>query len=182
MKNIKLLNFFVLFSVLTLFACGKLCFDNKIIHIEQQSNNSNKLKLNGYYKATYPYKSDTTFIINIFYTNGVYLTCPIFIRNGNSENYNSVLKFFNDSSYTKDRTYYGLYEIKNDTLLFEGFHVSLNGDCFPAYLNTALILNDTTFVVIKEEDSKKPKYYKTLSDTFYFHQAVKPDSTNPYFP
>lgn len=179
-KKIKIILFVILsFSSLQ---CGKLCFENKIVKIEQTQYTGTELKIDGYYVKNC--ESENFKKIFIFYNNGVFLTPNSLLMSGcYGIKYSEVTNIFTHEETKKDRVHYGLFNTSNDTLYFEGFKATYIGNCNPAYLITAKILNDSTFIVIKEERSRKPNEYTILSDTFhYVHATEKPDSTNEFFP
>lgn len=161
--------------------CGKLCFENKIVRIKQTQYSGTELKIDGYYVKNC--ELDSFMISFIFYQNGVFLTPNSFLMSGcyYYKYFDDVIITFNNNDTKENLFHYGLFNVSNDSLFFEGFKATIN-QCYQSYFITAKILNDSTFVVFKEERSKKPEEFTILSDTFhYVHVTEKPDSTNIFF-
>lgn len=78
----------------------------------------------------------------------------------------------------KFKDYWGIFNIKNDSIVFERWYPSSGGP-FPAYLRSGKILNDTTFVITKSFRSKIGNEEQQLNETYHFRKfSPKPDSTN----
>ena len=163
--------------VLIVFYCVG-CADK--LRLIQTSFTGNQLRIDGYYYDHYLHDENRDYYDPIIlYRNGV-------IINGWVENsLESIDNTFLDEKrlgYIKNnQERWGIYQIEGDSIKIEKLYHS-NAWFFQAYIMSAKILNDTTFVLTTVERSGKPWTKKEeLPSKYHFRQfCPKPDSTNIY--
>jgi hypothetical protein len=150
------------------------CKDAKLV-LPKTQNNSNNLKLNGYYYHS-PIGIDSNItLIDFFYYNGISLK----FGGMNSKNLTIVDQNIKiKTKVEKNKVGWGLFIIKNDNIQIENWEPTEGGRKTSKREGT--IINDTTFVIKKFFSAYTQKEY-LISETYKFRQfSPKPDSTNKW--
>lgn len=159
---------FILQLLFVLTACKDIFWKDDQLSFVQTPNITDKIRLDGYYfwRQYDPERVG----VNVFYQNGIAFSYGL---SDSTEVFENELLMGNLTFNYK--LHWGLYYIKEDTLLTNGFGVSSSGFYLIEVFSKYLILNDTT-IIRKEFYSSKLTRYK--NDTLYFKQfGLKPDST-----
>jgi len=137
-----------------------------------------ELRMNGYY---YYMQNNRIMDTYIFYKNG------ILIHGNYSENNDGNSICYMDSLFLSPRFLegmnkynYGAFHITKDSIVIEKWMV-LSGPHY-VLLVSGNILNDTTFVINRNENSYTGNVFQ-MEKLFHFHAfSPKPDSTNVFIP
>ena len=153
-------------------SCIKEHFSDESLTFYKTDYIGNKLKIDGYYL-----KKDETenyYYSFIFYCNGIAINLIV------DSTLDDYIKSLHNSVMYQIKSYWGLYLIKNDTILTEHYQDEwIQG--MKTYLKTGIIINDTTFIIKEEKRAINGSELKVLNDTFHFRKfSPKPDSTNQY--
>ena len=167
-----------LYILLSVVSCSIL--DDKL-SIDKEYNDSDKLRLNGYYYFKYGEDENTRLVIYFFYKNGVLFHAGAPLATEVEENENSL----KDSSFyggtMKSKARWGIYNISGDTIAFERWYPSTGS--LPAYVRSGKILNDTTFVITESYRMRFGRKWEYDQEYRVYHFREfkhKPDSTNPF--
>lgn len=160
--------------LLSLTGCGKWLQDEELT-LAKQPYNGNELKLNGYY---YYLHNGFVFHTYFFYKNGVCLYGNSFYQDDMFEGMNQV--FLSDNFlHNLHKHNYGVFQIINDSIVFEKWAIGEGPKPVTRYLGT--ILNDTTFIINQHKSPHSGEVYQSNNEVFHFHAfSPKPDSTNRY--
>jgi hypothetical protein len=172
-KMKKIIYITCMLSILTFsLGCKKPKKDKKL-SISQTPNNSNLLKLNGYYYYEYSGNNELIKDVYLFYRDGQIISFSISGGNGflDLENYLVSDRFKSQIQSNKDM--HGLYLIENQNLVTEKWAANESG--YLVNRSEGLILNDSTFEISNTGASGNLLYkFKSYSP--------KPDSTNKFIP
>ena len=160
---------YIFFFVLVIsWGCSKILCPAPDLRTSRQDYLNNAIKLDGIF---YAQNSNHQIFL---YKNGIYRSgC----RNSDILSIPEKFKCNTDLVYLdsnkKDRTNWGIYLIKQDSIYMEDWRII--GDCtYDVFSHTGKILNDSTLVIPIKYDGR------TL-DTFRFAKfSPKPDSTNSF--
>ena len=177
LKNNNVLYLFLLsFIVLSINSCKSYRYDK--FTLSKQNYTGKQLKTGGYYyfKARGKYYRSY-----FFYNNGVLLECG-----GGDFTYDEFIKYENNfnredwDNYNKIYRYkWGLFKVVNDSIFIEKPEPS-SGGMSPVYLNSGVILNDTTFILTKAVRKRTNRVIEK-NQTYHFKKfSPKPDSTNSF--
>ncbi|MFH1005243.1 MAG: hypothetical protein V1781_07100 [Bacteroidota bacterium] len=148
------------------------------LSIKRTNYTGSQLGIDGYY---YQKVDATYFSIYFFYRNGIVLSAGGSFSNESEMNNYIVNEFINNKSYQNSKYDWGVFQIENNTILFEHWYPSEYP--YKAYVRAGSILNDTTFLInesYRMQDGKKTEV-KTRNETYHFKQfSTKPDSTNNF--
>lgn len=158
----------------------KKWFKDEEFTLIRQSFSGTELRVDGYY---YYDKDGVIFCSYFFYRNGV------MVDGGASVSGSSNPIAFLDSTFRKsyfaenikkDKTCWGVFDIHNDSIVFERWINKQGG--FPVLRFSGNIINDTTFRITRSEYPHHGEMYER-NDVFHFHAfSPKPDSTNVFIP
>jgi hypothetical protein len=149
------------------------CLKDDVLVMKRVDNNTNKIRLKGYYL-------ETKFTHNpyFFYQNGIVfkyssreLKDSLLIENGMTD-----INNLNNQKRLKDS--WGVYSIQGNSILIERWASS--DKPLDAYLMKGTILNDTTFIMTEfsEPDGSKKE---VINEVYRFRKfSPKPDSTNMF--
>lgn len=183
MKSIQLLLFILICTVFC--SCEsfieKFFGSNEDLTFVRTDYEGDQLKIDGYYYHWYgkPFNDESLIKILFLYRNGITLWGGTFyadkiiiqeeqFKNGNFHNKD-----------TKNPMFWGLFTIDSISIQYE----MLEGGPFRAMIDSGIILNDTTFVILKRKSSYGTLGIeeKALQDTFRLKPfSPKPDSINIY--
>ena len=177
MKNLIL--YIVITTIfLQMTACIKYFKDDEL-SLERRDYNGDELKIDGYYYQTYGNYLSIYFLYRngtIMYWGGGYSVNEI------EQLENEFLNSYYIKSAQDDKTRWGVFQIKEDSIKFEKWYPR-----FPAgtAMRSGNILNDTTFIIIetyKMVDGEKTQF-KELNEIYHFKKfSPKPDSTQSFIP
>ncbi len=156
-------------------ACSKIfgCHDEAFT-FSRVENNTNKLRLDGYYYAILSFDSThahtyTLYENGIFHDNGGVDTAKVFN--------NTVNLQLPESAYNH-KTFWGIYNLENDNITIQRW-IPLSNGCVKVIEEEGVILNDTTFRL----DVERAIWYgeveneTSINRIFHFnHYLPKPDS------
>jgi hypothetical protein len=172
-------NFFYLALILLFSSCNKLCRDDDF-SFSRTENNSNKLKLGGYYYGKITNSNSYLTYYDMLFQNGVVLC--------GSDSLKKVLDNkieINPNEYNyKSKFFWGVYRIIDDSIEIQRW-IPLFGGCFNVEAFKGVILNDTTFVLTKwyNVDKEGSYNYKTIYSIWKFKKySPKPDSVVTFIP
>ena len=176
MKTTIILAIAALFS---LGGCGKWYKDEELT-LEKQPYNGNELRLDGYYY----YRLDDGRIWNtyFYYHNGIMLYgIETDTLDENLDKYDAWYRTRDFLDYIKkSKSRWGLFQIHGDSIVFERLLIDDGG--FPVGRFSGNILNDTTFIITKEENPYSGNVYPK-NELYHFRAlSPKPDSTNVFIP
>jgi hypothetical protein len=164
MVVLRLRNFSIMLCVLMLVSC----YAAKKIQLAKTANNSNNLKLDGYYYC----QNDGGSSVFILYRDGVYFD-PGFIMNVSSL---SKLDTEITTSYGSSFWNWGLYQLNGNNLIIERW-LPGSGGPYPTQINKGFIADNKTILISGLRGSK----HENEIDTFRFRYLFpKPDSTNTF--
>lgn len=168
MKRIILLTLII---SLSLTSCRKNCREKDDKLTFEKSAYEGNLRTNGCY---YHYHSEyytPAFSIVFLYKNGVVLT-------EYTEDIDDYERYATGSRHGQKYDW-GVFKVENGRVRIETWSP---GKCaYPVYVNTGIVLNDTTIVLEEKYRAINTEDYTKSADTFYFRQTpTKPDSTQPY--
>jgi hypothetical protein len=99
---------------------------------------------------------------------------------GVSADPNNYISHFAEGFNHEIKTFWGIFIVENDAITIEYYNSRII-EGLPAYLNTGVILNDTTFVLKEQKRSKDGSELQIIDETYHFKKfSPKPDSTNKY--
>lgn len=154
----------------------KLFGKNEELSFTKTEYNGDQLRIDGYYYCKHEGAELSRLRILFFYRDGILLYggFPLLNELGDRENE------FISGQYSKFAKKYpsdwGLFTVDSISIQYE----MLYGGPFLAYIDSGIIINDTTFVILKRKSSYG-KDEKVLQDTFRLKPfSPKPDSTNIY--
>lgn len=164
--------------VLFMGGCKKWLKDEELT-LNRQPYNSNELRIDGYY---YDMEDGKIWSTYFFYRNGI-------LHYGiASDTLGNDLDMY-DTWFASDyylqclrtgRRRWGLFEIHDDSIVFERWGILEGGD--PVLRFSGRILNDTTFIITKCENPYSGESSQE-NDLYHFHAfSPKPDSTNMFIP
>ena len=165
----------ILATITTLFSCRGERWDDDLT-LPKQNFIGNQLKIEGYY---YSMTDNNNYQIFFFYRNGTVLDAGIVT----SQNLNDAeLTFANGVFYSSAINYkhdWGRFIISG-TVIKREYWIPNTGP-LEAHTSEGIILNDSTFKMIKSYRSCKPKKIKEFETLYHFKKfSPKPDSTNRY--
>ncbi len=146
--------------------------------IVRQPYNGNQLRLDGYYYYSQEEKVWNTYF---FYRNG---TLHYGIGNSPDMSIDMYDSWFASDDYKEsiktDRRRWGLFEIQDDSIVFERWGIQEFED--PVIRYSGHIINDTTFIISRVEYPHTGGVYEK-NELYRFHAfSPKPDSTNTFIP
>ena len=163
---------------LSLGRCGKW-FKNEELTLTRKPYHGNELKLDGYY---YYLENEKIWRTYFFYRNGtLHYGIVTDTLDNDFEKYDAWFASDYYSNIIKnDRRRWGLFEIHDDSIIFERWSIKEGGD--PVLRVSGCILNDTTFVMTRSEYPNTGEVFQHEL-TYHFHAfSPKPDSTNMFIP
>ena len=177
-KQLKLVLIIGTIALLLISGCKKW-FKDEELTLVKQSYSGNDLRLDGYYYYEDNGKIWRTYF---FYRDGVMLYgAGTDTLDNNLEKYDTwfASDFFLEYIKTNKRRW-GLFEIHNDSILFERWVFDEMG--LPVLRFSGNIINDTTFVITRRESPYTGKEFEE-NELYHFRQfSPKPDSTNTFIP
>lgn len=167
----------VAIMLVNVLACNKKIFSDDAFSLTRTVNNSNKLRLNGYY---YLGDGEQIYDSYFFYSNGILLNLG---GSSKSNIYdfdsleNIIKRSINGNETVKE--YWGQYEINGNEIKFERYYPSSGGPK-PAYIRIGKIHNDTTFTITQSMRSNGQSV-SAENEVYHFRPfSPKPDSTNNF--
>lgn len=169
---VKILLVLVL-SALILYGCVFVKESDQELTFTAIPNRGNSIKLNGFYYNVDSIETNTH-PVYFFYSNGVILDVGAFrFEELNTINDRITNKEYLDQ-YKSVKWMWGLYQIKKDSLSFEKLFPAGN---YVAIVQTAHILNDTTFIVSRWTRSDDSETKRIKAEVYRFRRfQTKPDS------
>ena len=173
---------FVSFLLIFVQSCSKIfkCKDDELT-IPRTENNTNKLKLNGYYYGDIFDYNENKPKVYLLYQNGIFYNCEHIKK----EDIDASLMILNNNELrSKYKSRWGTYKINGNNIEIEYWLPQAN-HCVKLSYNKGEILNDTTFKITYVRTSYRGEvgYEKNVNDIFYFKQySPKPDSTISFIP
>ncbi len=152
-------------------------FDDPLT-IKKQSYIGSKLKLDGYYYTMY---NDKIQNVSFLYRDGVLYNCGGYIENHSKVAEYIEREFLRSNGYKEISAGWGVFQIKEDSIWIESWF-DLDGP-EKAYMQSGIILNDTTFVIteIYKKKRGKKKGLEDRNKVYHFREFYpKPDSTNSF--
>jgi hypothetical protein len=150
------------------------CLKDENISLKKIENNSNKIRLDGYFLTSDNFGYSPYFL----YQNGVIFSWT-FISSMDTLNYENQ---FSDKMLIEKIKWWkyswGVYQIINNEILIERWYPGERP--YDVFLTKGKILNDTTFILTEfsEPDGSKKE---TINETYRFKKfSPKPDSTNMF--
>jgi hypothetical protein len=148
------------------------CLKDDVLVMKRVDNNTEKIKLDGYFLESNKVNSTTYF----FYQNGVVIEYSSYKPEDSLKIENTMrdAEILAKIKGNKDR--WGVYRIEGNNIFMEKWYPSDRP--LDAFLKTGTILNDSTFVfdTSSEPDGSKKE---TINETYRFKKfSPKPDSTN----
>jgi hypothetical protein len=173
----------LMLNIVIIFLLFSACKSNKNLFMPTEVNNSNKLRLNGYY---YEISSTDFKLVSWFYLyeNGVLYRCGT-IDFEKDENLEPILdsivklKFSKSNKSFASFSFWGKYKVYNDSiyLLRQG-----PGQDKPQFNIYGKILNDSTFETTKSNQVGKKRINQYPPVVYRFRESFsKPDSLNKFF-
>lgn len=157
------------------------CNNAKIV-MTRIDNNSNELKLDGYFYRELESGINKGFTNIIFlYNNGVLLDCLNLEKKDFTLVDSYILENFLDStkSNKNDILNWGVYQILKGEIKIEKWYPSSGGP-FPTFITSGEILNDSTFV-LNRINLPNGKNASNIKETYHYRKFnPKPDSTNNF--
>jgi hypothetical protein len=171
MKNIFLLYFLFVFS------CKKCRERNDDpLCSARTTNTGSSIQLDGLYY--YSYGNGSAYQLLFLYQNGVILNPGVVdssVFNGNPA---QLISQYFLSNYKNVKTDWGIYEIKDSTILLEQWYPAEN--YFYVYQRKGVIVNDSTFI-FSQSSRCDGSENRSINEVFHFKKyAPKPDSTNQF--
>ena len=169
---------FMTFSVLIIMgSCNQ--WENEKMTLVKQPYNGSELRLDGYY---YDMEDGKIWSTYFFYRNGILHYGIASDTLGN--NLDMYDTWFASDYYLQrlrtGRRRWGLFEIHDDSIVFERWGILEGGD--PVLRFSGRILNDTTFIITRCENPHSGDVCQE-QDLYHFRQfSPKPDSTNMFIP
>ena len=159
-------------------SCSKW-LENEKLTLQKTPYTGNELRTDGYY---YDMEDGKIWSTYFFYRNGI-MHCGI-ASDTLGNNLNMYDTWFASDFYLQrlrtDRRRWGLFEIHDDSIVFERWGILEGGD--PVLRFSGRILNDTTFIITRCENPHSGDVCQE-QDLFHFrHFSPKPDSTNMFIP
>jgi hypothetical protein len=173
--------FLILVSLFSCTSCVKdtICTDVSL-ELTRQDNNSNVLKLNGFYYGN-PFltsEGETKYNLHILYANGVVLS-PGAASDGQLE---SKIELVAEeiSTISKSKPKYGVFQIHGSEILLEKWHYGQCGHYVDYF--EGQIVNDTVFTFNKRTSrTKSHETTEIINHTYTFREYYpKPDSLNSF--
>lgn len=172
-KKLKFALIIAITILLELVGCSRY-FKNEELTLIRQPYNGNELKTDGYY---YYFEGGKLWRTYFLYRNGtLHYGIATDTLNNNLEKYDAWFASDYYSNIIKtDRRRWGLFEIHDDSIVFERCSIQEGGDLVLRV--SGRILNDTTFVMTRSEYPYSGEVYQHEL-TYHFHPFdYKPDST-----
>lgn len=165
----------ILVTILLIFSCSK----DAVLSMIRTSNNTNSLKLNGYYFSKNTGINKDLISVFILYQNGL-------IRYSGSKRTNDLrvvdeylTKEFIISKPVDSKIGWGVYQVIGQNISLEYWQGTFNHYNGTRSLK-GKIKNDSTFQII-ESNYSKDKKVNTENELYYFRTlSSKPDSTNNF--
>lgn len=181
MKSIQLLFFIVICTMF--YSCESLIEmffgKNEEFTFIRADYVGDQLKIDGYYYCRYNVYDTASYYILFLYKNGIVLNGGYPYENELSVREDEFKNGLYKKSVKKIANYWGLFTIDSTTIQYEMLH----GGPFRAMIDSGIIINDTTFVILKRKSSYGTYGIKekALQDTFRLKPfSPKPDSTNVF--
>jgi len=157
------------------YSCALFCKNDKL-SLPKQPYNGNELRIDGYYYNIYYEQKIRTYF---FYNDGTLL------HDGAGHDFDKLDEYeqsINLKTATEKRgkmqLLWGVYAIDGNVIKFERWYP--DQPCYPSYVREGIILNDTTFHIIKSYRSNGSEM-STENSVYHFKQfSPKPDSTNSF--
>lgn len=160
-----------LFLIIALFIS---CKDEDLV-LPRTPNNSNLLKLNGYYFHNPTGIDSNITVVDFLYTNGISLN----IGGTQSKDLTVIEENLKkDLNFADNKIGWGVYVINNDNIEIENWAATEGKRKTSS--RKGKILNDSTFVITRFFSAFTQKEYE-ISDSYHFKAySPKPDSTNSF--
>lgn len=168
----------ILLLAVSMFSCTKWHEDEELT-LPKTPYTGNELRLDGYY---YDIEDEKIWSTYFFYRNGIlhYGIASDTLENDLDKYDTWFASDYYSEHLRKDRRRWGLFEIYNDSIVFERWGILEGGD--PVLRFSGRILNDTTFIITKCENPHSGETCQK-NDLYHFRQfSPKPDSTNMFIP
>lgn len=146
-----------------------------------KQNLSSKLRLDGYYVHVNPKLAERISRVYFLYNNGI----VHFVGTLDSSQYDTLENFLRSppikTMLHRDRSSWGLYQIKGDSIIYEKWFLG-GGFDMQVLRFKGMILNDTTFTIKEREQLDGSE--RTREDATYHFKKFhpKPDSVNVFIP
>jgi hypothetical protein len=172
---------FVSFLLIFVQSCSKIfkCKDDELT-IPRTENNTNKLKLDGYYYNIYSFDTSSAEVY-LLYQNGIFFNA---VSKDLADIKNNTIDLYLPDLAYQYKGFWGTYKIDSNNIEIEYWLPQAN-HCVKLSYNKGEILNDTTFKITYVRTSYRGEvgYEKNVNDIFYFKQySPKPDSTISFIP
>lgn len=162
-----------IFFVLT--GCARLCKDAEF-DFTRQENNSNLIRLDGYYYGDLAGNNPSTPSIYLLYKDGVSYNGLGSYNLRDIKDNSLVLSIAENKRNSKSG--WGIYKIENNLIEIQNWTFSTG--CRPIIIETGEILNDTTIKITAWMNSNSDEQH-IVNAIFLFHKySTKPDSTNNF--
>lgn len=167
--------FFYLILIGICSSCNSFKSEPHPLTISRKIDNSRKMRLDGFYFSPNKTASRTAEVL-FFYRNGVLhhmgsIETSEFFSTLRNNNFLSKVR--------RQRVSWGLYTVKSDSIEFERWYHG-GGSEKLALTRKGIILNDSTFLIVKVVNSLTAEYDST-HELYHFKKfQPKPDSTNEF--
>jgi hypothetical protein len=167
----------LLVTIVALTSCDHLMGENEKLTFTKQRNESNRLKLDGYYSRIDSVDKYLFRSIVFLYKDETMLDL------GSYNQFDFKEQLITDPEILEktkiDIVCWGLYKLSNDSISFEkGYHSG--GPPKVTYISKGVVLNDTTFLITSSRPSREERIrYK--NDVYHFRKfRPNPDSINNF--
>jgi len=174
---------FIIFILLFFSYCTEWipCNDTEF-SFPRTENNSNKLKLGGYYYGNIVETNSKQIHIKMFFQNGILSNSTNLLVNAETGN----VSFETNELAYKSKSLWGVFRIFEDSIEIQQW-IPMNNGCVDVVGYKGIILNDTTFAITKWYNVSRKGTYTNINDTIYsiwkFHEySPKPDSVVSFIP
>ena len=167
----------ILILIISSCTLNKMFQDDELISLERINNDSNALKLDGYYVMEIG-THNPTYIVYFLYRNGIIL----YGGGATQSEFQELMELYKNGDFylsvKNGKTWWGVYQIDDNEIKFERWYPSERP--YETFLRVGEIVNDSTFriTVASDSDGSNP----TDKDELYQFKSFssKPDSTNVF--
>jgi hypothetical protein len=145
---------------------------------QRVKNDSNSLKLNGYYYTEDQDSLETFYSVYFLYSDGIIKYCGTKKATTlqNVDNY-IIREYIKSQPVNKSKVGWGVFKSSNYSIIFDMWYPRINP---PIYRSSGIVLNDSTFI-IKSISKPNGKDVKRKNDIYHFRSFhPKPDSINKF--
>lgn len=181
MRNKTATSILLLLMGVCLLSCISYLSGDEKLSLEMKQNLSSKLRLDGYYVHIDSQQTKPISLVFFLYNNGVLQ----FVGTLESSQYDTLRNFLQSppirSWLQKDKSSWGLYQIKGDSIIYEKWFLG-GGFDMQVFRFKGIILNDTTFIITQSEQLDGSERTRKNA-TYHFKKFhPKPDSVNVFIP